>query len=91
MVNELIKFIRSYIELSDEEANIVKDSSQINSFMKNTLLLSEGDYSNEYYFIIKGCVRIFYIIEGEERTTEFYTENQSIIPASFFNKKPSYL
>ena len=89
MVNELIKFIRSYIELSDEEANIVKDSSLINSFKKNTLLLSEGDYSNEYYFIIKGCVRTFYIIDGEERTTEFYTENQSIIPASFFNKKPS--
>lgn len=44
MVNELIKFIRSYIDLSDEEANIVKDSSIINSFKKNTLLLSEGDY-----------------------------------------------
>jgi CRP-like cAMP-binding protein len=30
------------------------------------------------YYIIKGCVREYYLIDGEERTIEFYTEDDSI-------------
>lgn len=28
----------------------------------------------EYYFVIRGCLRTYYVIEGEEKTTAFYTE-----------------
>lgn len=89
MIEEILKFIRSYIDLSEEEADIVRESSRIEFFKRNDILLSEGEQARNYYFIIKGCVRSFYIIEGEERTTEFYTENQSIIPVSFVSKQPS--
>ena len=89
MIEEIVKFIRSYIDLSEEEADIVRESSRVEFFKRNDILLSEGEQARSYYFIIKGCVRSFYIIDGEERTTEFYTENQSIIPVSFISKKPS--
>ena len=88
-MEQIIKFIRSYIDLSDEEAEIVRESSHIKSYKKNDLLLSEGEHTRNHFFIVKGCVRTYYIIEGEEKTTEFYTENQSVIPASFVSKQPS--
>lgn len=89
MVEEIIKFIRTYIELTDEEAEIVRESSRIESFKKNQVLLEAGKCTKEYYFIIKGCVRSYYIIDGEEKTTEFYMEKESVIPACIVTKKNS--
>jgi CRP-like cAMP-binding protein len=89
MVEEILKFIRSYIDLSEEEENIIRESSQMADFKKNDLLLSEGEYAKNHFFVVSGCVRSYYIINGEERTTDFYTENQSIIPVSLVTKQPS--
>jgi CRP-like cAMP-binding protein len=38
---------------------------------------------------MKGCIRSYYLVDGEERTTEFYTEGQSITPVSYVRKEPS--
>lgn len=89
MVEEILRFIRSYIDLSEDEADIVRESSHIVNFKRNNLLLSEGECAKNHFFVVSGCVRSYYIINGEERTTEFYTENQSIIPVSLINKQPS--
>ena len=89
MENPIIKFITSYIELTPQEINIVNEQNQIKSFKRGALLLSEGEYAKECFFILKGCVRSYYLVDGEDRTTEFYTENQSINPVSYLTKKPS--
>lgn len=89
MGEEILKFIRSYIDLSDEEADIIRESSHIELFKKNDLLLSKGEYARNHFFILRGCVRTYYIIDGEEKTTEFYTENQTVIPVSIVSKQPS--
>lgn len=85
----IIKYLSAYIELSPEEEDIIRNQNLIKSFVKDTILLAEGENARECYFVLKGCVRRYYIINGEERTTEFYTENQSIIPVSYTTKKPS--
>lgn len=85
----IIKYISAYIELTPEEEDIIKNQNLIKPFPKDTVLLAEGEYARECYFVLKGCVRRYHIINGEERTTEFYTENQSIIPVSYSTKKPS--
>lgn len=85
----IIKYISAYIELNPEEEDIIRNQNLIKPFVKDTILLAEGEHARECYFVLKGCVRRYYIINGEERTTEFYTENQSIIPVSYTKKKPS--
>ncbi|WP_247233712.1 Crp/Fnr family transcriptional regulator [Telluribacter sp. SYSU D00476] len=89
MENPIIQFISSYIELTPQEIDIVNEQNQIKAFKKGTVLLTEGAYAKECYFILKGCVRSYYLIDGEERTTEFYTENQGINPVSYLTKQPS--
>lgn len=54
-----------------------------------TIFLKEGQYSNEGYFILKGCIRAYYIINGEEKTTAFYSELEALTPNCVLNKQPS--
>ena len=56
---------------------------------KGTILLKEGQHSVDGYFVLKGCLRTFYMIDGEEKTTEFYTEMEGVTPKCVLNKQAS--
>lgn len=78
------------LEPTNEEAAAFAECIPIKSFKKGELLLREGQISRDSYFVIKGCVRKYYIIEGEERTTEFYMEDKSLASLqSNQNKTPA--
>ncbi|GGK34309.1 cyclic nucleotide-binding protein [Yeosuana aromativorans] len=90
MQNEIVKLISRYLELSDEEAFAFSECIPIKEFKKGIILLREGQISRDSYFVIQGCVRKYYIIDGEERTTEFYVEDESISSLqSYKNKTPA--
>ncbi len=59
------------------------------TFKKGTVLLKEGQCSNEGYFVLKGCLRTYYAIDGEEKTTAFYTEMEGVTPNCVLSKQPS--
>ena len=65
--------------LSEEEQQAVKELNAERDLKKGTLILKEGDISTNTYYVLAGCVRKYYLVDGVEKTTEFYTENQSII------------
>lgn len=90
MENEIVKLISRYLELTNEEASAFAECIPIKSFKKGDLLLREGQVSRDSYFVIEGCVRKYYIIDGEERTTEFYVEDESVASLqSYKNKTPA--
>lgn len=89
MKNILLDFISQHITLTKEEEETILSFDIFRSLKKGTVLLSEGQYSKEGYFVLKGCLRSYYIIEGEEKTTEFYTEMEGITPNCVLSKKPS--
>ena len=78
MQNELIEYISRYIDLNEEETKAVIEEIPIKTFKKGTVLLKEGEISKECYFNLKGLVRQYQIVDGEEKTTFFYTEEQGI-------------
>ncbi len=78
MENELVKYISRYTTLTEEETKAVIDEIPIRTFKKGTILLKEGQIATECYFNIKGLVRQYYIVDGEEKTTFFYTEEYAI-------------
>ena len=89
MENIIFDFISKYITLSEEEKKEFILLNTFKSFKKGTVLLKEGELSDECYFILEGCIRIYYLVEGEEKTTEFYTELEGINPHCVVDKKPS--
>ena len=89
MQDKIFDFISRYITLTEEEKNDFIQINTFKSFKKGTVILKEGELSDECYFVLEGCVRIFYLLEGEEKTTEFYTELEGINPHCAVDKKPS--
>ncbi len=85
----LFDYISNYMILTDDEKKAITELDIFKQYKKGTILLREGQLSDNGYFVIKGCIRSFYIIDGEERTTAFYTEAESLNPLCAVNKKPS--
>ncbi|HYG02949.1 MAG TPA: Crp/Fnr family transcriptional regulator [Chryseosolibacter sp.] len=89
MINDLRHYLSQLIDVSDEEMNEFQRMEVIASYSKDTVLLREGEVSNKSYFVLKGCLRVYYLVDGEERTTAFYTERQAITPQCVVDGKPS--
>jgi CRP-like cAMP-binding protein len=89
MENELFDFISQYMPLSAEEKNAITGLNIFKEIQKGTVLLKEGQVSNKSYFVLKGFIRVFYIIEGDEKTTAFYSELEGITPQCAINQQPS--
>ena len=85
----LFNFISKYISLTVDEKNAIVALDIFKSVKKGEILLSEGEKTNEGYFVLKGCMRSFYVIEGEEKTTNFYTELEGVTPNCVVTKQPS--
>lgn len=89
MDNLLFDFITKYMPLTNDEKQVIIDLDIFRQVKKGTILLEEGKYSKEGYFVLKGCIRKFYMIDGIEKTTNFYTEMQGEVPECVVNKNAS--
>ena len=89
MQDTLFDFISKYISLTEDEKNAILSLDLFRSVKKGTTLLKKGQKSQDSYFVLKGCIRIYYIVDGEEKTTAFYTEMDALTPHCVINKAPS--
>lgn len=85
----LFNFLSKYVTLTEEEKNAIVSLDIFHSVKKGTILLKEGQKSKESYFVLKGCIRTYYEIDAEEKTTAFYTEMEALTPPCVINKTPS--
>ncbi|RAJ93215.1 CRP-like cAMP-binding protein [Larkinella arboricola] len=93
MEQTILAYIEHYVALTAEEKTSILADLSYKTFAKGTVLLKQGQISKECYFNIQGLVRQYELIDGEEKTTFFYTEGDAIvafdsaanyIPSQFF-------
>ncbi len=89
MQNILFDFLSKYVSLTEEEKNVIVSLNLFRSVKKGTILLKEGQTSKDSYFVLKGCIRIYYVLDSEEKTTAFYTEMDVLTPHCVISKTPS--
>jgi CRP-like cAMP-binding protein len=89
MKSILFNFISKYVSLTEDEQNAIISLDIFRAFKKGTILLKEGQKSRDNYFVLKGCIRKYYIIDGEEKTTAFYTEMEGLTPHCVKNNATS--
>ncbi|MFT5263754.1 MAG: CRP-like cAMP-binding protein [Polaribacter sp.] len=90
MENTLVEMMSNFIDLTDDEKQGILEAFPIKTISKESFLLKEGQISKDAFVVIKGCIRKYYLQEGEEITSEFYTEFQSASDIeSMVNQKPS--
>jgi len=86
----LLDYISQIAPLNDAEINTIFDLIKVKSYKKGNVLLKEGQFQNTCYFVMQGCVRQYYLIDGEEKTTNFFTEGQPVTSVGMvFDHKPS--
>lgn len=89
MQDILFDFISKYISITEDEKSALLALDLFRSVKKGTILLKEGQKSKDCYFVLKGCIRVYYLIDGEEKTTAFYTEIEGLTPHCVINEAPS--
>lgn len=77
-MHDIAELIGSEMSLTDEQKAIVRRLIPVRSFAKGDELLKEGDSVVEGYFLLDGLVRMYRLVEGEERNLEFYKEGDAI-------------
>ncbi len=87
MNNKFVNYFSNISPLSEAEANAIEENMVVRHFKKGNFLLKEGQISIDTYFIIEGCIREFTNIDGEEKTTNFFTEEQWVISINNFSSK----
>ena len=86
MDDKLIKYFQRIMPLSQEEIEAIVETMSIQQYKKGTVLLKEGQISTEVYFVLEGCVRQFYLVDGDEKTNNFFTEEQWVISMNSFSQ-----
>ena len=90
MDDELLDLFSAFPSLNEEEVKAISENIVIGSFKKGTILLKEGQVSKECYSVLKGCIRQYYIIDGDEKTTAFFIEGEAVASfSSYANQTPS--
>lgn len=77
-MKKLIEGIQNYLSLNENEIILLEKSILKKTYEKHEVIFSEGKISEEIYFVNKGCVRLYYNVEGNDKTAFFYTEGQFI-------------
>lgn len=85
MENKFVNYFSKVSPLSETESKAIEENMCIKVFKKGDFLLKEGQISVDTYFILEGCVREFIVVDGEEKTTNFFTEEQWVISLNNFN------
>ncbi len=87
MKEKLKSFVEQFGMLTPEEVELVVDGTRIKSFKKGTILLEEGQVSKHCYMVLEGLVREYYLVEGEEKSTAFYTQGDPVNSFSSYNNQ----
>lgn len=91
MYEQLNEYISKKIAISDESLKVVNEFFKPLNLKKNEFLLYAGETCQKTYFVLNGCLRIFFINEaGQDATRYLAFEDQFATGlVSFITKQPS--
>lgn len=85
MYSALYNHINRFIDLNSDEQETLAPLLKSFSVKKKAFLLEEGQTCRANYFVVKGCLRLYFIdIKGAEQTTQFAIENWWITDLTSF-------
>ena len=91
MYAALLAHIARYVALTPAEAQLVTDHFSVQTVPRKAYLLEAGHHCPASYFVLQGCLRLYFITEkGTEQTTQFALENWWLADySSLLSRQPS--
>lgn len=78
IIENMKREMRRATPMTEAEVEAAMAATPIRTFKKGALLLKEGQFATVSYYVFKGCIREYYLKDGEEISSEFYTEGDSL-------------
>jgi CRP/FNR family transcriptional regulator, anaerobic regulatory protein len=89
-MKEILKFLDSIHELSPACLKYLEDVAEFEKVKKGQYLLKPGRINDRLYFIKKGVLRCYYMLNGRELTDWFFWEGDAVVSIdSFYDQAPS--
>ena len=90
--NAILKHVGDKVGLMPADKDLFSFLLQCKSFSKGTQILRPGEICRNQSFVVKGCLRVFYLdTRGEEHIAKFATENWWAFDIeSFFESTKAY-
>lgn len=85
IADKFIDYFSRVTPLSAVEEARFRDTLSIRRFGKNDLVMREGDLAISSFLVLVGCMREYVVKDGDEVTTNFYTEEQWAISMDSFS------
>jgi CRP-like cAMP-binding protein len=85
-MENLLKYIYSLIEFSDESWKLLQGALTKKKFKKNEFLLKEGHVCNSLFYIDKGYCKSYFENDGVTKNTGFYFENDIVTNINSFSR-----
>jgi len=90
MFDQLRANFSRFVELTNAEFEEFTAKMRLKTLKKNEFLLREGEVCNKVVFINTGCLRYFFIVDGMEKTGQFFFESTWYTDLeSFLSGEPS--
>ena len=91
MTNDDIQnLMRQITGFSDAELELAMKYFEEKNVKKKTILLKAGDVAHEIYFVVSGCMRLFYEKDGADISAYFFTDMMFAgAYDSFVSRQPS--
>jgi CRP/FNR family transcriptional regulator, anaerobic regulatory protein len=90
MTHPLLKEVKSIVQLNKVEEDAFLGILEIKQFKKYQIIMQQGSTCQHIMCIEKGCIRYFYVKDGEEITGQFFSEDNWFTDfESYLSEKPS--
>ncbi len=81
---ELIAFLRQFEAIQEDDLDSIAKAIPVVNYKKGTYLVQHGEIPDACYFVLKGLVRQGKIVDGNEKTIAFYSEENGAVTSSDF-------
>ncbi|HEX7366336.1 MAG TPA: Crp/Fnr family transcriptional regulator [Pelobium sp.] len=86
--NQYLNDMFKLMNFTEEEKEVITSLHSFRQYKKGNVLLKKGQFSKTSFYVVKGCLRSYYLVDGEEKTNEFYTEGDYFTPSCLVTNKP---
>lgn len=92
MYQQLSAILEHVSPFTGEEMHHITGCFRHRHAKRNSILLAEGNICKEFYVVMKGCIRLYYLTpEGDEKTRYVMPDNHmGTALTSFISQKPSF-
>lgn len=91
LLNQFWKFTDRYVLFSEQEKGLIAPYLKPKELSKSSILVDLGEVSKEVFFILKGCLRYYYLTDDGREITGFIFQENMFAGShnSFFSQVPS--